>query len=257
MVALDDRFYAVLRATFSSSPAGSSCMERVVGALASKRDARDYLAAMIDDGWLEGSVDRGAAGEVLGVYVRGGSAVARRTLAERLSRSAGPGGVVALGQIASESLVADTMQISRLRELGLVMPNGAVSDLGALLLGAGTTQSLSANTTLIQGVTNSQVAVGMSHVEGSVSVTEQPLQVSILRAAIDELASRVADLDLREDVNGEILADLASIRSQIDSPKPKRAVIHACAENVRAVLQGAVGSAVYTGILEVLKRLLS
>lgn len=257
MVALDDRFYAVLRAAVLSSAGASSCMDRVVSALAGEPNVREYLAAMVDDGWLEGAVDRGATGEVRGVYVRGSSATGRRALVDGLSRAAGPGGVMTLGQIAGRSREVDSMEAGRLRALGLVMPGGAVSELGTLLLSAQASRSLAANTTVIQGVSNSQIAVGMSSVEGRISVSEQSLDLFDLKAAIEELARRVAGLELREDINDELLADFASIRSQLDSPRPKRAVIHACAENIRAVLQGAVGSAAYAGFLEVLKRLMS
>lgn len=257
MVVLDSRFYAVLRAAVSSSVGASSCTERVADVLAETRDAQEYLAEMVDDGWLEGVVDRAPAGEVRGVYVRAASAAGRRALVERLSHSAGPSGLQALAQIASESQAVDTAEASRLSTLGLVMQSGAVSDLGTLLLSAESSRSLPANATVIQGVSNSQVAVGMSHVEGSVSINERPLELPDLKDAVEELARRVAGLELQENTYNEVMADLASIRSQLDSPRPKRAVIHACAENARAVLQSAVGSAVYTGLLEALRRLMS
>jgi hypothetical protein len=257
VVVLDPRFYAVLRAAVSASADASSCTERVAGVLADTRDARAYLAEMVDDGWLEGAIDRGPVGEVRGVYVRSLSAAGRHALVERLSRSAGPGGLQTLGRIATESQAIDMAEASRLKTLGLVMKSGALSELGALLLSSQSSWFAGANTTVIQGISNSQVAVGASHIEGSLSVSERPLDLSDLKAAVEELTSRVAGLELLEDTHDEVMADLASIRIQLDSPKPKRAVIHACAENVRAVLQGAVGSAVYTGLLEALKRLMS
>jgi hypothetical protein len=257
LVALDDCFYKVLNAALSTASPGSACHARVVAALPNAADAHEYLAAMVDEGWLEGLVERGPTGRVDGVFVQTISTTGRRELIDRLAYSAGHGGLHTLGQVARQSPSVDEAEVARLIALGLISPAGGLSDLGALLLTAEARQSVLTGTTVIQGVTNSQVAVGASRVEGNLSVNEAPLDRADIISALEEIANRVAELELRHDVSDEILADLATIRSQLDSPKPKRAIISACAENVRAVLQGAVGSAVYVGFLEVLKRLTS
>lgn len=168
-----------------------------------------------------------------------------------------------LGQVArraaGEVLSVDTVELDRLRSFGLIMPDNplTLTELGELLLSAEATRSRNSSTTIIQGVTNSQVAVGSSRIKGDISIIQQPLENSALIAAVEELSRKVAELELERGTEEEIRADLATIRSQLDSPRPKRSIIRACAENVQAVLQSAVGSAAYVGFAEILKRLMS
>jgi hypothetical protein len=247
----------------SSSPEGSSCTDRARGVVAGARQGEKYLAAMIEEGWLEGAVEREPAGDVRAVFIRAISTAGRAALIEKLAHFAGREGLDTLGQVArrmaGEARSVDAAELDRMRSFGLVMAGNplALSDLGELLLSAEARQSVATPTTIIHGVTNSQVAVGSSRIKGDISIVEQPLERSDLIAAVEELASKIAELELREESGEEILADLATIRSQLASPKPKRSIIRACAENVQAVLQSAVGSAVYAGFIEVLKRLMS
>lgn len=263
MVALDRQFYDVLRAVMSSSPDGPSCTERAGAAVTGAYQREKYLAAMLDEGWLEGTVERESAGEVRAVYVRSISAAGRTALIEKLAHSAGQEGLAALNQLArrgpDEVRSMDAGEFDHLRSVGLVMPGSppALTDLGELLLNTAARQSQATNTTIVQGVTNSQIAIGSSRIKGDITIIEQPLERSNLIAVVEELANRISALELRDEVQEEILADLATIRSQLDSPKPKRSIIDACTQNVQAVLQSAVGSAVYAGFIEILKRLMS
>jgi hypothetical protein len=261
VVTLDSQFYDVLRAVISL-PDGSACTERALAAVTGSRHGETYLASMIEEGWLEGAVERGPSGNVRAVFVRAISSAGRTALAERLAHSAGQGGLATLGQVArreaGDALQVDVVELERLKGFGLITTDSGprLTELGELLLNAAR-QSLATNTTIIQGVTNSQVAVGSSRIKGDISIIEQPLERSDLIAAVHDLARRVEELELGQEAEEEILADLATIRSQLDSPRPKRRIIRACAENVQAVLQSAVGSAVYAGFIEVLKRLMS
>jgi hypothetical protein len=153
----------------------------------------------------------------------------------------------------------DTVELDRLRGSGLVRTGNPLklTELGELLLDEQARRSAPTSTTIIQGVVNSQIAVGSSRIKGDISIIEQPMERSDFIAAVEELISRVVELELGQQAVDEVLADLATIRSQLDSPRPKRSIIRACATNVQAVLQSAAGSAVYVGLIEILKRLMS
>lgn len=263
MVALDHQFYDVLKAVISSPPDGSAGTDRALSAVTGASQRKEYLAAMLEEGWLEGAAQRAPAGDVQAVYIRSVSPAGRAALIEHLAFWAGEDGLAVLSQVArrmtDEAPAIAARELDRLSRAGLLGPNRppALTDLGELLLGAVARGSLSAGTTVVQGVTNSQVAIGFSRIEGDISVTAQPLEIPDLIAVTQALAARVAELGLPEETEQEVLADVATIRSQLDSPKPKRNIIHACATNIQAVLQGAVGSAVFAGFAEILRRLMS
>jgi hypothetical protein len=262
VVALDRQFYDVLQALVSPS-GGSSATETALAAVTGTPRKGAYLAALIEEGWLDGAVEREPGGSVRAVFVRAISATGRTALAEKLARAAGQEGLATLGQlvqrVTGEVSPIDVVELERLMGCGLVRAGNpfTLTELGEFLLAEEARRPPPASTTIIQGVMNSQVAVSSSLIKGNVSITEQSLDRSDAVAAVEELRSRVVELELNQEARDEILADLATIRSQLDSPRPKRSIIHACAANVQAILQGAAGSAADVGLIEIVKRLMS
>jgi hypothetical protein len=146
--------------------------------------------------------------------------------------------------------------VERLRELGLASRSGQLRLTGiGRLLARRVMEEAHLPTTVIQGVANSQIAVGNSEIIGSVTVTEQEFDAARVLTLIEELGDEIAKLGLTGDIAAELMSDLETIKTQSRSPRPKRPIISACIENVRTVLQGVAGNAAFFGILELLKRL--
>ena len=159
----------------SSSAPGSSCNDRATGAVANPHGAFEYLAAMVEEGWLDGLVERRPTAQVKAVFVQTISATGRRELTEILAYSVGAGGLQTLGEIARRSESIDAAHEARLRTLGLVLPSDGVSHLGTLMLTARGRQSAATGAAVIQSVRNVHIAIGASRIVGNVSVPQQPL----------------------------------------------------------------------------------
>lgn len=105
-------------------------------------------------------------------------------------------------------------------------------------------------------------AVNIIHVQSMVgSVIQQGGQVTTqvvhfdlaesdtMRHFVAEIHGALANLRLSEDQMKELHSDLATIESQLSSPRVKPGIIRETLSSVRNVLEGAAGSAVAAGLL--------
>lgn len=253
----------VLLAIVDAEPYRSEVTAAALAAAGYGYEGRTIIADMIDGGLLEGRVDRDASHVVRGVFVERISTEGRRRAELSLARRLSGDERRALARLqaegpAAESGVGVTDVLSSLRSLGLIEDR---SDSASLtLLGARICQQIlatqSAGLTVISGVTNSQVTVGSSHVEGRIDVTNSAGMASgDLLDVVRTILSFVESSELPNDTVAELRADLETIRLQLESPKPKGTVVRACLQNIKAVVQGVAGNAAYAGLAELVKRL--
>jgi AbiTii-like protein len=92
--------------------------------------------------------------------------------------------------------------------------------------------------TLIQGITGSQIQVNSPGARQQGMTAKQLADLRSLVELVDG-ALRGASTD-NDDVR-ELRAEIATLRAQAESPKPKRSVLTASLSSVRTILEGAAG----------------
>jgi hypothetical protein len=111
-------------------------------------------------------------------------------------------------------------------------------------------------------------AISIIHVEGSLIGSpiqsgspgaRQEVTVDInlgdVRDFIGQLESALPGLNLPAEESQELAAEVATIRAQVESPKPKKNIIRESLGSVRAILVGAGGNMVATGLLDALQHI--
>lgn len=70
-----------------------------------------------------------------------------------------------------------------------------------------------------------------------------------MRAFVKALREHIEKLQLSADQQAQVLADLASIESQLSAPKPSGGIIAEGLKSIRNIAEGAIGSLIASGIL--------
>ena len=78
-------------------------------------------------------------------------------------------------------------------------------------------------------------------------------QERLIEFALDKLSGE--KLVLNEEARNELKADIDTIESQINSPKPKHSIIREGIKSVRNILEGAAGSVLAAELLKMLFKL--
>jgi len=66
---------------------------------------------------------------------------------------------------------------------------------------------------------------------------------------LESLREARPELALPEQVSAELDAEIATLQTQLASPKPKHTIIQEALRSVRSILEGVAGSAIATGLL--------
>jgi hypothetical protein len=70
------------------------------------------------------------------------------------------------------------------------------------------------------------------------------------------LKSRLSQIDLDQDDQSEVMADVRTIETQIESKRPKIPIISDCLSSISRILEGAAGSVVATKLLSYISGLM-
>lgn len=76
-----------------------------------------------------------------------------------------------------------------------------------------------------------------------------------VRNFLDQLEKVAPSVALPAEENRVLAGDIATIRAQIDSPRPKKQIIRESLHSVRSILEGAGGSVTAVGLLEAFQHL--
>lgn len=98
----------------------------------------------------------------------------------------------------------------------------------------------------IGNMSNSQL---QQHSPGSSQAITQTLDTAPIMALLGELKSAMNTLQLNANDLAELQAELNTINSQVDSPKPKASILHESFKSVRTILEGAAGSLVASDLI--------
>jgi hypothetical protein len=105
----------------------------------------------------------------------------------------------------------------------------------------------------VEKMVNSQIQQNTSKSTQTVSFSTNDLEK--IKNFISELSDGLPDLNLSDDSNKEIDADIKSVESQLNSPSPKPSIIKECFASIRTILEGAAGNAVAVYLLSQLQNL--
>jgi hypothetical protein len=86
-------------------------------------------------------------------------------------------------------------------------------------------------------------------------MTVGDIDIEEIRGFLNELESRTADLELPEAEGQELAAEVATVRAQIDSPRPKKQIIRESLHTIRSILEGVSGNLAAAPLLELLKHI--
>jgi hypothetical protein len=100
-------------------------------------------------------------------------------------------------------------------------------------------------------VIGSAIQSGSPGAQQEVSIGD--LDLGAVGKFLQEFDARAAELNLPSPQAEELAADIATVRVQVDSPKPKKNIIRESLRSVRAILEITSGSAAAVGLLELLK----
>ena len=87
-------------------------------------------------------------------------------------------------------------------------------------------------------------------------MTVGDINIEGIREFLNELESHTADLELPEAEGQEFAAEIATVKAQIDSPRPKKQIIRESLHTIRSILEGIGGNLAAAPLLELLKHIL-
>jgi hypothetical protein len=86
-------------------------------------------------------------------------------------------------------------------------------------------------------------------------VTIGDINLGGVRDFLGQLEKLAPDLNLPVEDSQQLTAEIATIRAQVDSPRPKKQIVKESLHSVRAILEGAGGSMAATGLLDLLQHI--
>jgi hypothetical protein len=169
-----------------------------------------------------------------------------RTFLAEIYRCAGedPAASVSMYEIG-EKLGMDRQESARIAEMLLA---GGLLDL----------RSLSGAVALTQSGHEAAAAAQPSDSEGAFSLGDGPLldadRQQVVATIIADLKQQAGKMGLEFDALSEMVADLKTIEAQLNSPRPKTAVIRPCFESIRDLLQGTADTRLAGTVTDLLAR---
>jgi hypothetical protein len=94
----------------------------------------------------------------------------------------------------------------------------------------------------VEQMVGSQIQQGTN--QSSQVLTYGNNDIEGVRKFIADLKSQLPELKLSPEIQAEVESDIATLESQIKSPRPKSAVIKECLSSVRTVLEGIAGNVI-------------
>ena len=79
--------------------------------------------------------------------------------------------------------------------------------------------------------------------------------IDLVRLLLEGINKELPKLSLTVEEKAEVAADIQTIEAQIESPKPKDGIVRASLQSIKAIFEGAAGSAAGQIILDIAKYL--
>jgi hypothetical protein len=99
--------------------------------------------------------------------------------------------------------------------------------------------------TVVQNILNVGSMVGSAIQQSTTGSTQHiaaPLDVDSLRDIVEAIGEQLAHIQLEANDRAEVEAEVSTLKAQLDSPKPKRAILTASLQSLRRITETAVAS---------------
>lgn len=88
-------------------------------------------------------------------------------------------------------------------------------------------------------------------------VTENKLDLDLLKGFLQSLSNQIDKMNLKPEVEKELISDITTLKSQTESPKPKQSIITESIGSIRRILESAGGGVASQLLIQLGKALLS
>lgn len=92
----------------------------------------------------------------------------------------------------------------------------------------------------VHSMNNSVIQQGSTNSTQNITITSD--SISDLKSFLSDLKTALEKMQLSIEVQGEILAEIATLEAQTVSPKPKRLIIGETLKSLRSILEGVAGN---------------
>ena len=100
----------------------------------------------------------------------------------------------------------------------------------------------------VEQMIGSQIQQGTNQSTQTLSYSSNEL--AAIAKLVEDLKSQLAGLNLETEPEAQAKSDIATIETQIKSPRPKSIIVTECLKSLRAILEGTAGSIIATGLLQ-------
>jgi hypothetical protein len=151
--------------------------------------------------------------------------------------------------LAKQGLVDGTRGIVHLTHAGVVEIEAALSPSDQ------PTERLPVNIIHVEQMSNSQIQQGT--VDSTQAGTFASLDLAAVAEFIRGVKAELPQLKLTDDDEAEVQSDIATIETQLSSPRPKVEIVKESLRSIRNIAEGTVGSLAASGIIAGIAKLLS
>lgn len=107
----------------------------------------------------------------------------------------------------------------------------------------------------INSMVGSQIQQGTNN--STQTGTFSTADIDKIRSFVDEIAVKISDLNINKDNMDELNAEVATVRAQTSSTRPKHNIIKESLKTIRNILEGMAGSILATELLNKLYTIIS
>ena len=104
------------------------------------------------------------------------------------------------------------------------------------------------NIVYANSITNSPIQQSSPGATQLLTVVDQS-SLQDLKVFVQSLQGSISQLDLEEDTQAELEADLRTLEGQVSSPKPKKEVVRPVLQSIQRILEGAAGNVTASSFL--------
>ena len=113
-------------------------------------------------------------------------------------------------------------------------------------------EAASSVTINVENMTGSQIQAGTSNSSQSMTST---INIQQINDFVKQLEESLPDLALDDDTAQEVSSEIATIKAQVSSPKPKEGIIKSSLGTIKRVLEGAAGNMTAQGLMRLIENI--
>ncbi|HEX7903430.1 MAG TPA: hypothetical protein VF487_06100 [Chitinophagaceae bacterium] len=142
----------------------------------------------------------------------------------------------------AQYLIDEGLLEAMTEEGGIVISHEGVLEVEEALLNPdkSTQHFLPLNIIHVHSMNNSVIQQGTTNSTQNVTITSD--NISELKSFLSDLKTAIEKMQLSVEIQSEVIAEIATLDAQANSPKPKRSIIGEALNSLRSVLEGVAGN---------------